>query len=136
MVNMKKAVEFKNVSFSYGENSDFVLKNSDFFLEYGELSLLAGFSGSGKSTVLSILTGIIPNLVNGKLEGKIFVDGEDISFKKINSICKKVALVMQNAEIQIIHESVEDEIMKSLLEWKISPLKNKKWKSGLKTPAR
>ncbi len=110
MVNMKKAVEFKNVSFSYGENSDFVLKNSDFFLEYGELSLLAGFSGSGKSTVLSILTGIIPDLVNGKLEGKVFVDGEDISFKKINSICKKVALVMQNAEIQIIHESVEDEI--------------------------
>ncbi len=116
MVNMKKAVEFKNVSFSYGENSDFVLKNSDFFLEYGELSLLAGFSGSGKSTVLSILTGIIPNLANGKLEGKVFVDGEDISFKKINS-----TKVLK---------------MKSLLEWKISPLKNKKWKSGLKTPAR
>lgn len=107
---MNRAVEFKNVSFCYAENSDFVLKDSDFFLEYGEISLLAGFSGCGKSTVLSILTGIIPNLVDGKLEGNVFVDGEDISGKKINSICKKVALVMQNAENQIIHDTVEDEI--------------------------
>ena len=107
---MNRAVEFKNVSFSYGENYDFVLKNSDFFLEYGEVSLLAGFSGSGKSTVLSILTGIIPNLTGGNLKGSVFVDGQDISGKKINSICKKVALVMQNAEIQIIHDTVEDEI--------------------------
>ena len=107
---MNRAVEFKNVSFSYGENYDFVLKNSDFFLEYGEVSLLAGFSGSGKSTVLSILTGIIPNLTGGNLKGSVFVDGQDISGKKINSICKKVALVMQNAENQIIHDTVEDEI--------------------------
>ncbi len=107
---MNRAVEFKNVSFCYGANSDFVLKDSDFFLEYGEISLLAGFSGCGKSTVLSILTGIIPNLVDGKLEGNFFVDGQDISGKKINSICKKVALVMQNAENQIIHDTVEDEI--------------------------
>ena len=107
---MNRAVEFKNVSFSYGENCDFVLKNSDFFLEYGEVSLLAGFSGSGKSTVLSILTGIIPNLTGGNLKGSVFVDGQDISGKKINSICKKVALVMQNAENQIIHDTVEDEI--------------------------
>lgn len=107
---MNRAVEFKNVSFSYGENCDFVLKNSDFFLEYGEVSLLAGFSGSGKSTVLSILTGIIPNLTVGNLKGSVFVAGQDISGKKINSICKKVALVMQNAENQIIHDTVEDEI--------------------------
>lgn len=107
---MNRAVEFKNISFSYGENCDFVLKNSDFFLEYGEISLLAGFSGSGKSTVLSILTGIIPNLTGGNLKGSVFVDGQDISGKKINSICKKVALVMQNAEVQIIHDTVEDEI--------------------------
>lgn len=79
---MNRAVEFKNVSFSYGENCDFVLKNSDFFLEYGEVSLLAGFSGSGKSTVLSILTGIIPNLTGGNLKGSVFVDGQDISGKK------------------------------------------------------
>lgn len=127
---MNNAVEFKNVSFSYesddeslrSENldsehsrdannkSDLILDGANFILRYGEVALLAGFSGEGKSTVLSLMTGIIPNLMAGTIAGKIFVDGENIAGKKISALCRKIALVMQNAELQIIHDKVEDEI--------------------------
>ena len=55
-----KAIEFKNVSFRYEDMPEPVLKSASFSLEYGQLALLYGDSGQGKSTVLSILSGVIP----------------------------------------------------------------------------
>ena len=59
---MKKAVEFKNVSFCYN-NSPQVLSDVSFTLNYCEITLLTGESGQGKSTVLSVIAGIIPTAI-------------------------------------------------------------------------
>ncbi len=105
---MKKAVEFKNVSFCYN-NSPQVLSDVSFTLNYGEITLLTGESGQGKSTVLSVIAGIIPNVAPGEISGEILINGESISGKPLSETCREAGVVLQNADSQIIHNTVEDE---------------------------
>lgn len=105
-----KAIELKNVTFSYEGYDSKVLENTCFSVEYGEVALLSGFSGEGKSTVLSLLSGIIPNITYGEVSGEVLINGENIIGQKMSEVCRKVGVVLQNAESQIIHQIVEDEI--------------------------
>lgn len=105
-----KAIEFKNVSFSYEGCEAKVLKDVSFSVEFGEVALLSGFSGEGKSTVLSLIAGIIPNVTSGDASGAVLISGENIIGQRMSSICRKVGVVLQNAEAQIVQQIVEDEI--------------------------
>lgn len=105
-----KAIEFENLSFNYEGYEEKVLEEAQFDLNYGEIALLSGYSGEGKSTVLGLISGIIPNITAGEITGEIRVAGEDASKKKISQLCRDVAVVLQNAESQIIQQLVEDEI--------------------------
>ncbi len=103
------AIELKNVNFSYDGKTK-VLENTDFAAEYGEVTLLSGHSGEGKSTLMYIVSGIIPNVNYGELSGEVLVGGENIKGRKMGDICRKVGVVLQNADEQIIQKIVEDEI--------------------------
>lgn len=105
-----KAIEFKTVSFNYEGYEEKVLNEAHFDVNYGEIALLSGYSGEGKSTVLGLISGIIPNITAGEITGEVRVAGEDASNKKISQLCRDVAVVLQNAESQIIQQLVEDEI--------------------------
>lgn len=104
-----EALRLEDISFSYdGKNK--ILEDVNFSCNYGEMVLLSGKSGEGKSTIMSIISGIIPHLYKGDLSGKAFVDGEDIHKKTIGQICRKLGIVLQNADEQIIQTYAEDEI--------------------------
>lgn len=104
-----KAIELKNVTFSYDGKTK-ILDNADFAAEYGKVSLIAGHSGGGKSTLMYIISGIIPRSTCGDLSGEVRINGEDIKGKKLGDVCRRVGVVLQNADEQIIRRRVEDEI--------------------------
>ena len=91
-----RAIEFKNVSFRYEDMPEPVLQNASFSLEYGQLALLYGDSGQGKSTVLSILSGVIPNVTKGTLSGEVRVGGVDVRRYDVESLRDAVSVVLQN----------------------------------------
>lgn len=109
-----------------------VLKNASFSLEYGKLALLYGDSGQGKSTVLSILSGVIPNVTKGTLSGEVRIGGEDVSGQRISDICRRAGVVLQNADAQIIHQRVEDELP---LAARTSPFRRRRSAAASKKPA-
>lgn len=104
-----RAVEMKNVTFGYTENVN-VLHGVDFGAEYGEIALLSGMSGEGKSTLLSIICGIIPNSIQGHMSGETYVAGRNVRGMKMSDLSRVVGCVLQNAELQIIQQSVSDEV--------------------------
>ena len=105
---MKQVIKVNNLSFKY--NEDYILKDINITINEGEFVLLTGGSSEGKSTLIYLLSGIIPNLIYGTVEGEIFIDNENILNQRVNEICKKVGIVLQNADNQIIEKYVEDEL--------------------------
>lgn len=107
---MNKAIEITNYTFQYEGTEMEVLKGCSFTLRYGEFVLLSGDSGAGKSTLLASIIGSIPHIMPGKQSGKIRVAGQDISRLRISEISRFVGSVLQDADSQIVHAQVEDEI--------------------------
>lgn len=103
-------VELKGVSFIYGKKTPYEIKAlDDVSLEIEEnlITGLIGHTGSGKSTLVQMLNGILrPN------SGTVIVDGEDIWKKprKIASVRYKVGMVMQYPEYQLFADTVKDDI--------------------------
>ncbi|MGL4948096.1 MAG: ABC transporter ATP-binding protein [Mycoplasma sp.] len=109
MPSKQNAITYKNVCFSY-DNSSPILKNLNCEWNYGEMILITGQSGSGKSSIINIATGIIPNVIQGRISGDVLLNGTSIRNKKVGELCYDIGLVLQNPDLQIIQRFVEDEI--------------------------
>lgn len=103
------AIELKNVSFSYDSKNE-ILHDVNLKIEYGTFNLLSGYSGEGKSTLMYLISGIIPHINNGYLQGEVLINGTNVKNKSLGQITKEVGVVLQNADEQILHKYVEDEI--------------------------
>lgn len=102
-------VEFQNVSFSYNEGYEAqtrALENVSFSVEEGEFVALVGHNGSGKSTVAKLMNALLlPSA------GRVVVDGMDTSDKKsLFEIRKRVGVVFQNPDNQMIATIIEDDV--------------------------
>jgi len=86
------AVKFDHVSFSYGTRK--VLSNIDFEVKPGQTIALLGSTGSGKSTIISL----IPRFYD-PTEGRILVDGMDIRKAVLQSLRSQIGIVMQDATL-------------------------------------
>lgn len=104
------AIRLKEVSFKYDGAKENVLKNINLTVEYGETVLLSGVSGEGKSTLLSIINGVIPFVNSGEFLGSVEIDGKDVTKLKISERSKLIGTVLQNADEQIIYDLVNEEI--------------------------
>lgn len=107
---MENAIELKNVSFSYEKGSKKILDGISFAVRYGEIVLLSGASGDGKSTLLSVINGVIPFINSGVFDGSVYADGKDITGMRISGRAVKIGSVLQNADEQIVYDKVADEI--------------------------
>ena len=107
---MDIAIRLKDVSFKYDGAKENVLENINLTVEYGETVLLSGVSGEGKSTLLSIINGVIPFVNSGEFSGSVEINGKDVTKQKISERSKLIGTVLQNADEQIIYDLVNDEI--------------------------
>ena len=104
------AIRLKEVSFKYDGAKENVLENINLTVEYGKIVLLSGVSGEGKSTLLSIINGVIPFVNSGEFSGSVEIDGKDVTKLKISERSKLIGTVLQNADEQIIYDLVNEEI--------------------------
>ena len=106
-------VELKNVSFEYpsgNESGGNFLKDIDLNIKDGEFVLLTGPSGCGKSTIIRLINGLIPNYYEGKIEGKVSVDGETVSDKLLYELAGKMGTVFQNPRSQFFNVDTTSEL--------------------------
>lgn len=107
---MMNPIEIKNLYFKYKYNTDYILNDLDLTVHKGEILTLVGLSGTGKSTLLNIICGIIPHIRKGNIKGKVKLWGEEIKNMRISDITKKVGIVFQDPDSQLFLPTVEDEI--------------------------
>ncbi|GAB3069718.1 energy-coupling factor ABC transporter ATP-binding protein [Virgibacillus ainsalahensis] len=101
----KKIVEFRNVSFRYGEEEPWVLRNCSFEIYEKEWVAIIGHNGSGKSTIAKLVNGLLfPQ------EGEIIIDGEQVNQETIWDIRKDVGMVFQNPDNQFVGTTVQDDV--------------------------
>ena len=108
-------IEFKNVSFAYNEDAK-VLKDVSFTAKQGEVTALVGISGSGKTSVLRLISRLYDYDT-----GSILIDGKDIKKISTESLFKNVSIVFQDVtlfntsimeNIRLGRESATDEEVK------------------------
>ena len=107
---MSAVLELKNLSFVYGAGTPFEKKAVDdvsLSIERGELIGIIGHTGSGKSTLVQMLNGLIK-----PAQGQVLLDGRDIweQPKKIRDIRFRVGMVFQYPEYQLFEETVYKDI--------------------------
>jgi energy-coupling factor transporter ATP-binding protein EcfA2 len=86
------------------------LKNISFSVKPGELILITGESGCGKTTLLQIINGIIPEFLNGKIEGDVLFHGESILGLPVDRRGVLTGSVFQNPRSQFFNVLVKDEL--------------------------
>lgn len=84
--------EFKDVKFKYNNASNNILHELNLVVEPGETIALVGESGAGKSTILNLVIGF-----NFATEGRVLVDGKDMSKIDLRSYRKHLAVVPQTS---------------------------------------
>ena len=110
MKYVRKLIEIEGVTFTYEGSSKPALSDVHLRIERNKLYGVIGPNGSGKSTLLRLLNGLIPHFYRGKMEGRVLVDGIDTREASVASLSKKVGLVFQNPDNQIVTLRVDREI--------------------------
>lgn len=102
-------LELNNINFRY-EGQELVLKDINLKVAAGELVVLTGSSGCGKTTLTKIINGLTPKYYQGELTGQILIQGKPIDHMAAGELGKWIANVFQNPKSQFFSTIVEDEI--------------------------
>ncbi|MCR5116182.1 MAG: ABC transporter ATP-binding protein [Lachnospiraceae bacterium] len=105
-------ISFSNVSFYYKNNltDKGNLNNINLEIKDGELIVLTGESGCGKTTFTRLLNGLAPNYYHGTVSGKLMMDGENIIGKSVSELGRKVGSVFQNPRSQFFNVDTDSEL--------------------------
>ena len=100
----------ENLSFQYRTRPERAIDNISFELKAGELLLIAGSSGCGKTTLARCINGLIPRSYRGKRDGQVFLHGTDVADMQIADTAQTVGTLLQDPERQIVASNVYNEI--------------------------
>ena len=104
------AATARALRFIYGGGAAPALAGIDLDVEAGQVLLLEGPSGEGKSTLLRALCGLVPHFHGGRFAGRVVVDGHDTVHTAPALICRSAAMVFQDPEAQAVLGSVERDV--------------------------
>ncbi len=114
-------LDCKHLSFYYPGQQNPALNNLSFSIGPGEMVMLLGRSGSGKSTFCYACNGLIPHMIAGELTGSLQVCGENTRVSPVWKRADRVGLVFQDFETQLVGTSMEAELLHPL-EYRQPPL--------------
>ncbi|MER6524608.1 ATP-binding cassette domain-containing protein [Streptomyces sp. NPDC001508] len=103
-------IRFEDVSVTYDGAVEPTVRGLDFEVPEGELVLLVGPSGVGKSTVLGAVGGLVPHFTGGTLRGRVTVAGRDTRTHKPRELADVVGTVGQDPLAHFVTDTVEDEL--------------------------
>jgi energy-coupling factor transport system ATP-binding protein len=103
-------ITFRNVSLIYPNSQRTIIEDATFSVNEGELVLLMGHTGAGKSSVLKLINGLVPHHTGGILSGEISVAGRSTRSLKPGELADVVGIVGQNPVNGFVSDLVEEEI--------------------------
>ena len=103
VMRAKGEVTFKNVFFAYEGKEELALKNINFQINQGKTVALVGRSGSGKSTIASLLTRFYD-----VTDGEILLDGVNIRDYKLSNLREQCSIVSQ--QVHLFNDTVANNI--------------------------
>ncbi|MDR3574242.1 MAG: ABC transporter ATP-binding protein [Anaerolineaceae bacterium] len=99
-----------DLTFRYNSRSEPAIQHISFSAQAGEVVLIAGASGCGKTTLARCINGLVPRSYRGELSGSILINGQSISKMSLARISQLVGTVLQDPERQILGTRVVSEV--------------------------
>jgi energy-coupling factor transport system ATP-binding protein len=114
-------IDFDAVTVTYAGAPGPVLRDFRLAVEEGELCLVAGRTGSGKSTVLGAINGLVPHFTGGRLAGRVTVAGLDTRTAPPRELAHVVGVVGQDPLAGFVTDTVEDELAYTMEQLAVPP---------------
>jgi energy-coupling factor transport system ATP-binding protein len=107
---MRPAVSIEDLTFTYADRKNPVLKHLRAEIEDGSFVCILGHGGAGKSSLCYSLNGLIPHFFRGPYQGRVMVKGLEVGSNKVARLSSRVGLVLQDFEAQLFSTNVELEM--------------------------
>ncbi|OCC11114.1 ABC transporter ATP-binding protein [Streptomyces sp. PTY087I2] len=114
-------ITFDQVSVVYDGAAEPVLRDVNLRVDEGELCLVVGHTGVGKSTLLGAVNGLVPHFTGGTLYGTVTVDGRDTAGHPPRELADVVGVVGQDPLDGFVTDTVEEELAYAMEQLAISP---------------
>lgn len=114
-------IRFEHLSVTYPDAATPTLVDVDLRIDEGELCLVVGRTGVGKSTLLGAINGLVPHFTGGHLRGRVLVDGRDTAAHPPRDLADVVGVVGQDPLASFVTDTVEEELAYSMEQLAIAP---------------
>ena len=104
--NMKNIIEVQHLKYKYDHHADdYILKDVTFHVKQGEWLSIVGHNGSGKSTTIRLIDGLLE-----AESGEIIIDGDKLTLENVWEKRQHIGMVFQNPDNQFVGATVEDDV--------------------------